>query len=488
MKKEGKALTVVPAKARVAAKETFDLIVIGAGSGLRVSSAAADAGLSVAVIEQGPFGGTCLNRGCIPSKMYIHVADVIQSIQDAAKLGIRAKVEGVDWNAIVKRVIGTIDTDAKDIERGNKDARNITVVKGTARFAGPKTLAVGRRRLTARHIVIAAGTRPSIPPIPGLDKVRYITSDEVLRLKKQPKSMIFIGGGYIACELAHFFSTLGTKVTVLQRSGVLLGREDREIATAFTQAFMRRVPVLLNTATLSVSKKGGLFAVRIETGGKRRTIRAETLVVATGRRPNTDILEAHRTAAKMDKNGHLVVDGTMRTTMEGIWALGDIAGRWFFKHSANIEADYCAHNIINPNKPLAVDYKAMPHAVFSSPQVAGVGATEEELVEKGTPFIKGTYAYKDTGYGAALMEEDGFVKVLVDPASRRILGCHILGPDASILIHEVVVAMRAGMTADMLAATVHVHPALNEVVQRAFAVMRLRSGHARCRPSCRRTS
>jgi dihydrolipoamide dehydrogenase len=449
-------------------EESFDLIVIGAGSGLEISSQAAEAGWKVAVVEQGAFGGTCLNRGCIPSKMYIHVADVMRSIQDAGKLGIRAKATGVDWKAMVKRVTGMVDADAKEIEEGNKSAKNITVFKTTAKFVGHKRLQVGDRVITAANIVIAAGTRPSIPPIPGLDKVDFITSDEALRLPKQPKSMIFIGGGYIACELAHFFGTLGTKVTVVQRSGVLLGREDREVATKFTEVFSKRFDVRLNTATNRVFRKGKLLAVEIEKDGRKSVITAEQLLVATGRKPNTDLLDVAASGVALDKNGFVQTDGFMRASVPGIWAIGDIAGKWQFKHAANLEAEYCGHNILHPKDMVPIDYAAMPHAVFSSPQLASVGHTEEELIEAKRPYQKGVYAYKDTGYGAAMMEEDGFVKVLVYPGSREILGCHIIGPHASMLIHEVVVAMKAKLGADGITQAIHVHPALSEVVQRAF--------------------
>jgi dihydrolipoamide dehydrogenase len=444
----------------------FDLIVIGAGSGLRISSAAAEAGWKVAVIDEGPFGGTCLNRGCIPSKAFIHVADVMQDIRRASDYGIKAKATAVDWPRIVKRIMGEIDGDAKSIEQGNKATKNITVFKTRGVFVGPKQVKVGKQIITAPRIVIAAGTRPSIPSMQGLDKVGYLTSDDIFRLKKLPKSMIFIGGGYIACELAHMFDTLGTKVTVIQRSGVLLGREDREVATRFTEVFTRNVDVRLNATTNRVFKKGKLFAIEIQQGKKKQVVSAETLVVATGRKPNTDVLDVAKTGIAVDKNGYLQVDEFMRTEVDGIWAIGDIAGKWMFKHSANLEADVCAHNLLGTL--VRADYTAMPHAIFSSPQLAGVGMTEEELVEKGIRFIKGSYDYKDTGYGMALMEEDGFAKVLVDPRTRRILGCHIVGPYASMIIHEVIVAMKAGMTADALAGTIHIHPALNEVVQRAL--------------------
>ena len=202
---------------------SFDLVVIGTGSGLEVSAEAAENGLSVAVVEEGPFGGTCLNRGCIPSKILIHCADVMETIRGADRFGIKAHVVGLDWQFIIRRAYEEIDADAQAIEQGNRQADNITVYKGTARFVGPKTLEVNGEQVSAETIVIAAGTRPSVPEIPGLQDVPYITSDGALRLPEQPRRLVIVGGGYIAAEMAHFFGALGTEVTIVHRGPTLLG-------------------------------------------------------------------------------------------------------------------------------------------------------------------------------------------------------------------------------------------------------------------------
>lgn len=477
----------------------YDLVVIGAGSGLEISSACADAGWKVAVVEPGPFGGTCLNRGCIPSKAFIHVADVLEEVKRAHAFGITginpAKL-GVNWPAIVKRVMNPIDEEAAGIALGNNEA-GIAVYKGTARFVGDRTLAIGAAGETrgsvhalirGKQVVIAAGCRPMVPDIEGLSSVDYLTSDDVFRLTKLPKSIIFIGGGYIAAELAHLFGTLGTRVTIIQRSGLLLGREDKEVASAFTKALQAKHDVRLNAEVLRVRPAGGGQAatsvakhgraakkgviVDIKQGSKRVSVEAETLLVATGRVPNTDTLDCKAGGVQMDGRGFVVTDSLMKSSARGVWAIGDIAGKWQFKHSANLEAAHCVHNMLHPDTPVPVDYGAMPHAVFGSPQLAGVGATEEELIATKKKYLKGVYYYKHTGYGEAMLEEHGFAKALVDPATRAILGCHIIGPNASVLIHEVLVAMRQGLTADAITRTIHIHPALSEVVQRAFASAR----------------
>ncbi len=443
-------------------KKRYDVIVIGAGSGLEISSTAAQLGKKVAVVEEGPFGGTCLNRGCIPSKMLIHSADVADTISKSKLFGITSKITNINWKQIVNRVTKLVDKDAKQIEQGNKQAKNITVYKTKAKFIGKKTIQAGKDTLTADKIFISAGARPNIPPIPGLDKVNYITSDEALRLKKQPKKLTIIGGGYIGTELAHFFGSLGTKVTIIDRGDLLMKNEDTEIAQRFTEVYKKKYKIILNANTKKVYKKGKNIIVDI--GNKKIT--GDTLLVATGRKPNTDVLNVTATGVKTNKHGFVQVNKYMETNIPGIYAIGDIAGIYMFKHSANWEAGYAAYNAFNKKK-LAVDYLAMPHAAFTSPQVAAVGKTEDELKAEKTPYLKSIYEYKNTGYGKAIEDNDGFVKVLASPTGK-ILGCHIIGSEASILIHEVIVAMKAKLGVKSLQNAIHIHPALSEVVQRAF--------------------
>jgi len=445
---------------------TFDVIVIGAGSGLEISSYAAAQGLKVAVVEPGPFGGTCLNKGCIPSKMLIHSADVMETIKTARLFGIHVKVTKVDWKKLVSRVTNLVDSDAKNIEQGNKQAKNITLLRAKGVFVGKKLLKVGDETITAEKVFICAGARPSIPKIPGLDTVPFITSDHALRLKKQPTSMTIIGGGYISAELAHFYGTLGTKVTILQRGNLLMNNEDSEIAKKFTQVYRRKFNVILNANTKRVYKQGKNIVVDVATGGKQKKVVSEVLLVATGRTPNTDVLRVNDGGVETNERGFVKVNEFLQTSIPGVWAIGDIVGKYMFKHSANLEAAYAINNAFGKKVP--VDYRAMPHAAFCSPQVAGVGLTEDELKEKKRKYLKNVYWFKDTGYGEAIQDNDGFVKVLADPRTGEILGCHIMGTDASVLIHEVIVAMKAGLGVDGITQAIHVHPALSEVVQRAF--------------------
>jgi len=447
----------------------FDLIVIGSGSGLEVSADVSDAGQSVAVIEEGPFGGTCLNRGCIPSKMLIHCADVMQTVQNAATFGINAKVESIDWPFIVKRAFEEVDADAAMIERGNRQSENIEVFKGRGRFTGPKTIAVEgyEEELTADTILIAAGTRPWVPDYPGLEQTPYITSDEALRLPEQPKKLTVIGGGYIAAELAHFFGALGTEVTIIHRRGMMLREEDDDVARKFTEVYQRRFNMVLGATVNSVSHRDGTFTVEAATPDGTQSIESDTLLMATGRVPNTDILDVAKAGVRINQRGYVDTDEFLQTNVPGIWALGDIVGRFLLKHSANLEAAYASNNILDPDNQVAVDYHAMPHAVFASPQVASVGMTEQEAEGRGAAYVASTYNYSDTAYGASIEDKDGFVKALADPETGEILGCHIIGTDAATLVQEAANVMRFRGSTDAITQSIYVHPALPEVLQRA---------------------
>ena len=449
----------------------FDVMVVGSGSGLEVSSEAAERGLSVAVVEEGPFGGTCLNRGCIPSKMLIHSADVIETIRTAGRFGIQATVEGVDWRAIIRRVIDEVDGDAQAIEDGNHQAPNITVFKGSGRFVSEKTLEVNGERIIAETVLIAAGAPPQVPEIRGISDVPYVTSDEALRLPDQPRRLTIVGGGYIAAELGHFFGALGTEVTIIQRGPLLVQQEDRDISRRFTEVYQRRFRLLLNAQVSEAHRDGEQISVEVSKDGNTETIVSDSLLIAAGRIPNADLLDVASTGVEVDQWGFIKVDEYLQTGVPGIWALGDIVGKNLLKHGANLEAAYVAHNVFNPDSKVAVNYHAVPHAIFASPQVACVGLTEQGATEQSVPYAVATYDYYDTAYGSSIEDRDGFVKVLAHPETEEILGCHIIGTDAATLIQEVANAMRMNLTTDAITQSVYVHPALPEVVQRAFGAL-----------------
>jgi mycothione reductase len=504
---------------------SFDLIVIGAGSGLDVAHTAAENGLSVALIEKDKMGGTCLNRGCIPSKLLIHTADILEVIRESATFGIN--IEGkvsVDFEKIIGRVKSIVDSDSEEIKEAYEKVKNPRVFYSECKFIGTKELLLkdsdrlqassrikrkgnqrksnGRssenQRVTGRNILIASGSRPRIPKIRGLNASGFITSDQALRLKKQPGNLTIIGGGYICCELAHFFGSLGTKINIIQNQNKLIPTEDEDISKKLTEIFSKKYNVYLGYSTKSVSTinsysvntfqnnkeimendKSKIYRVNAMNNrtGSTIIVDSDQLLIAAGRIPNSDTLDLGKTGVNLDDKGYVLTDEFLQTNIKGIYSLGDVVGRYPFKHSANLEAHYAIHNILHGQDKIPVDYTAIPHAIFTSPQIAAVGVTEQSLKRQGKKvnedYLKSIYPFINTGMGLAIEDHEGFVKFLVDKKNRRILGCHIIGTDAPVLIHEVAVAMKTSDSMgnngiiDSISRTVHVHPALSEVVARA---------------------
>jgi len=463
--------------------EEFDFLVIGSGSGLDVANVATNQGQSVAVVEKGPLGGTCLNRGCIPSKHLLYHADVLETVERAGEFDIDATVDGFDFSSIVRNVNEEVQEDSESIRRGLTSSSQHELFDGEARFVDERTIEVSGgaddgARLQAETVLIAAGTRPGIPEIDGIDDVDYLTSTEALQLETPPDHLVIVGGGYIAAELGHFFGTFGSDVTIIGRRPNLLPEADEEVAEAFTERYADRFTVHTGHAATSVT--GGDDGITVEAmpyeygddggivdDGEPVTVTGDELLVAAGRVPNSDTLNLDATGVATDDRGFVETNEYLQTDADGIWALGDIVGEYLLKHSANHEARAAARNIFGDN-PQPVDYTAMPFAVFASPEVAGVGVLEQDLRESGRDYATNTYRYEDTARGDA-MKAEGFVKVIID-LDGEILGCHIVGPDASTLVQEVVVAMKSGSgTVQDIRESVHIHPALPEVVQRAFS-------------------
>ncbi len=445
----------------------FDVIVVGAGSGLDVASAYASRGKDVAVVEPGPLGGTCLNRGCIPSKMLIHHADIVEEVERAENFHVDAEINNIDFSTIIDEVNEEVSQESKNIRKGIESSNNHTLFREEAKFIDEKVMEVKGQKIKAEKIIVAAGSRPLIPPVDGLEEVDYLTSEEALQLEELPDEMLIIGGGYISLELAYFYSRMGSEITILEMQDRLLAREDTEISERITEVAEEAYDVNLGFAASEVSNEGEKISVIAEDqDGNQREFNCNQLLVAAGRKPNSDRLNVEEAGIETDDRGFIVTDEFMETSVDGIYALGDIAGNWMFKHSANLEAKYAFRNSFSGNEH-ELDGYAMPHAVFTHPQIAGVGKTEQELEEEDAKYVSAKYDYSDTGMGMA-MKAEGFVKVLAD-ADGEILGCHIIGPQASTLIHEVLVAMRAGNSnVEDIQDTIHIHPALNEVVQRAF--------------------
>ncbi len=444
----------------------YDIIVIGSGGGAKISTPSSKLGYKVALVEKDRLGGTCLNRGCIPSKMLIHAAEVATTIDEANRYQILPRGYDVDFPTLVRRVSQTIDEESLSINPGVEANPNLDWYRGHARFVGERTLRIGDDEIRGDKVFIAAGARPYVPPIKGLADVPYITSTEALRLDQFPKKMVVIGGGYIAAELAYYFGALGTEIHMFVRSRMLKG-EDFEVREEFERIFSQNHNVYMGKAPTEVRYENGRFEVLYEDEGQIQSIDCDQVFVAAGVIPNCDLLDLEKAGVETHPKGYIKVDEYLRTTAENVWAFGDIAGNYLFRHSANFEGQYLFASVIHQALDTPIDYTGMPHAVFSHPQIAGVGEREDDLKARNADYVVGINPYSKSAMGMALRSEYGFVKFLIERRTHKILGCHIIGHEASVLIHQVIPLMRLGGKLEDLLYMVHIHPALSEIVRNA---------------------
>jgi dihydrolipoamide dehydrogenase len=445
----------------------FDVLVIGGGTGNNVAAAAADAGLETALVEPGPLGGTCLNRGCNPSKMLIQAANAANHVREAERFHVDATFEKVDHAAVVDEMEDLLGGIATDMAARYREKEHLTLFDEYTRFVDERTVELDGEAVTAEKVVVAAGSRPVVPPIDGLDRIDFLTSQDALYLRDTPESMVIMGGGYIAVELGYFFEAMGTDVTIIEMLDSLVPREDSDVADAFTEIAADRHDVYTGHRVTGVEETGEGYAVHAETeAGDGLTAEGSEVLVALGRRPNSDTLDLDTAGIEVDDRGFVETDEYLRTTAENVWAQGDIAGNALFKHSGDYETRHTIANVVH-DEHRSIDLSAMPHTVFTEPQIAGVGATEEDLVEEGTAYAVGRADYADSAMGRAKKLDHGFVKMLAAP-DGEILGAHAIGYEASTLLHEAVVAMRTGVTVDEVAGAIHAHPTLSKVVEAAF--------------------
>ena len=443
----------------------YDVIVIGSGCGALISDEAVEHGLRTALIDKGSLiGGTCLNWGCIPSKMLIYPADRVVEIQEAGKLGITAEISNIDFNAIMERMRNSRQESQKHLREGIGQQENLDFYEGEARFTAEYTLEVNGEEIKGEKIFIASGSRPLIPPVKGLENVEYLNNESVLELKEKPRSLIIIGGGYIAVEYGHFFAAMGTKVTILEMADRLVLSEEPEIAALLKTQLSKRMDV--HTGAQAEEVKASASGVTVVTTdketGERKEYAAERMMMAVGRRSNADLLKVENTGLEVDGRGFIKVNERMETNKKNIFAVGDANGQQMFTHMANREASISAYNAFH-DMDLTVDYDAVPHAVYSYPQIASVGMKEEDARQE-HDIIVGKTRYFDVAKGEAMMETEGFAKAIVEKETDRILGFHIIGPYAPVLIQEVVNAMTSGGDIEELNEGIHIHPALSELI------------------------
>ncbi|KYK22203.1 hypothetical protein AYK21_04065 [Thermoplasmatales archaeon SG8-52-2] len=450
----------------------FDVIVIGSGSGGEIVESALSHNFSVAWVDKGPLGGTCLNVGCIPSKMLIYPADRIVEIQEAEKLGVKAEIKNIDFNKIMKHMREPIIESHEHMEKGLKNIENFTYYKGVGNFISDYTIKINDEEVQGEKIFIGSGARPLIPPIKGVENIDYLTNENVFDLTKKPKSISIIGGGYIAVEFAHFFAAIGTNVTVFQRSDSLITQSEPEISDLLLKQMKKRMDVLTNVEVTEFRKKENACIVigRNKKTGDSIEVLSEKIMIATGRKSNADLLKVENTGVKTDERGYVLVNEYLETSKKNIWAFGDAIGKFMFKHVANEEAIVAWNNAVN-DKKTKMDYSAVPYAAFTYPQIAAVGLTEREA-KKNHKILVGKAMYSDVAKGEAMVELEGFSKAIVDKETGKILGFHIIGPYAPILIQEVINAMALGGQIGFIGQGMHIHPALSELILRTFGNLR----------------
>ena len=459
----------------------FSLAIIGTGSGNVVVPEDPARG-PVALIEATAFGGTCINRGCIPSKILVYSAEMAAQVRHAPEFGIGATLTAVDWPAIRDRTFAQVDKVSAAGRKGRAESDLVTLFEGRARFAGPHELVIDDdTRITADQIVVAAGGRPTVPPVIADARVPFWTSDTIMRIDELPASMVIVGGGYVAVEFAHIFSALGVEIHLINLADTLLEALDSDISARFTALARQRWDVRLSASIASVRRQDRDQKGRDQKGDRKgqpsgvavlledgSTVTADLLLVAAGRQPNTDDLGLDLAGVAVKDDGHIQVDEYGRTTAEGIWSLGDISSPFELKHVANAEARCLAHNLAHPDDLRPYPHDWVPAAVFTEPQIATVGARMQDLAGK-KPYVQATQDYHDTAYGWALQDTSGVCRLYADPATGQLLGAHIMGYQASLLIQPLVQAMSFGLDAASMARGQYwIHPALPEVVENAL--------------------
>ncbi|WCZ39148.1 mycothione reductase [Corynebacterium jeddahense] len=452
----------------------FDLIIVGAGSGNSILTPEFD-DKKVALVEKGAFGGTCLNVGCIPTKMYVLAAEQAYAPREAAKLGVDLTFNGADWDAIKERVF---DRRIDVIAKGGEDYRrngcpNVTVYDTEASFTGPKTLRTGRggaeETITADTIILAAGARPFIPD--WAKGVPFHTNEDIMRLERQPKTLTIVGGGFIAMEFAHVFDALGTEVTIVSRSQ-LLRHLDKDLCEPFNELATERYTTHIGRTVASASSTGDAVMLTLDDGTK---VTSEALLIATGRTPNSDTLDVAAGGIDVHPDGRVQVDEFGRTTADGVWALGDLSSPYQLKHVANAETRAVSRNVLaawsgaGDDALTPMPHEHVPSAIFTHPQIATVGLTEEQAREQGADVTVKVQNYGDVAYGWGLEDSTGVVKLVAHRGTGKLLGAHYMGPQASTLIQQMITVLAYDLDLREFPRSQYwIHPALAEVTENAI--------------------
>lgn len=447
--------------------EPYDTIVIGSGGGTKITQALERLGIKAALIERDQAGGTCLNRGCIPSKMLIYPSGVQQLLLKLKDLRIHAGIQSVDFARLVSEINAYTDETSASIDDTYEKAHYIDYYRGHATFVEDKVLTVGDYRLSADRIIIATGSRPHIPNIPGLQGTPYMTSTEALRNRVLPKSLIVLGGGYIAAELGGAYAGFGSPVQMVVRSA-LLKREDADILAEFKKEYGADKTLFEHTQTQSVEYDESGFHVQIAQSDRPSEIlHAEALLVATGIVPNSDTIGLENTAIERNSTGFIQTNEFLETSVPGIFSIGDVSGNYLFRHSVNFEGEYWVESNLLADKPFPIQYPPMPGAVFTHPEIASVGLTEAAAQKEQMDTVVGSAPYSSCVMAKARGISNGLVKLVFNRTDQKLIGAHITGDEASTMIQEQVLACTLGLTASAIYRQIYIHPAFPEVIRNA---------------------
>jgi pyruvate/2-oxoglutarate dehydrogenase complex dihydrolipoamide dehydrogenase (E3) component len=441
----------------------FDAIAIGSGqAGNPLSFALADVGWKVALIERAELGGSCINTGCTPTKTMVASAQVAQYAREAARWGVRASDVSVDMAAVVARKNEVVQKGRGGVQK-RVDARpNMKLIRGHAKFTGPHQLQVGTEVFESEKIFIDTGTRPAIPKIPGIETLPFLTNASVMELQVVPEHLLVLGGGYIGLEFGQIFRRFGSRVTIVHNGERIMPREDPDIASALQKALEAEgVEFRVNAATKRVENRNGAIALTVESGGATETLEGSHLLVATGRRPNTDDLELEVAGVATDARGYVKVNSRLETNVPGIWALGDITGGPAFTHISYNDYQIVYANLIE-GKNLSTENRYVPYALFTDPQLGRVGITETEARASGRKFKMGTFPMSSVSRAIERGETAGFMKIIVDAQTDRILGAAILGSEGGETVQILGAMIWADAPYTLLKGSVYIHPTMAE--------------------------
>lgn len=444
----------------------YDAIIIGTGqAGPALARRLAGAGWKIAVVERKLFGGTCVNTGCTPTKTLIASAYAAYLARRAAEYGVTVGGPvGVDMKAVKARKDAVVRPSREGVERSLRSLKGCTVFQGHGRFAGPKNVQVNDEVLSADKIFINVGARAVVPPIPGLEQVPYLTNSSMMDLDFVPAHLVVLGGSYVGLEFAQAYRRFGSKVTVIELAPHLIAREDEDVARAVAEILKEEnINIRINSKVVAVAKEGNNIAVTVENAGTKSQVIGSHLLLAIGRRPNTDDLGLDKAGVATDARGYIQVDDQLRTNVPGIWALGDCNGRGAFTHTSWNDFQIVAANLLD-NDPRRVSDRITAYALYTDPPLGRAGMTEAEVRKSGRPALIATMAMEDVSRAYEKGETKGFMKILVDKETKQLLGASLLGLSGDEVIHCILDVMYAKAPCTVLQRAMHIHPTVSEFI------------------------